>query len=315
MPPAELAALSSEEIIEKLESGQISLLKSFGADEIRDEMKKVGKVCRSVLRLIFLTSRFHSKSKRYWQRIRLRAASLISFFFPYTINDSNLETNSNGLIIGFNHLALHEILSLIAFALKKFNTRRNNFPTNLPWYESICTKSSKLRSIGIYMMPLITPSTSNLIRRLQQDEEVLRCMEKVKEKLLQHYINKAVEFSKSGDNTFAAPSATRQATIFPSLDAYQNYEKRTNLYPVMGMLKLHIKRYAKEAKVDFVPITVMPQSRQHSRGLDLFKRYALIIGRTISIEEATNIRNFDHEFLKRIAENAPEYLWHPKATT
>jgi len=175
-----------------------------------------------------------------------------------------------------------------------------------------------MEKIGIYITPLITQSSyDKLITIHEGDDRMVAFILKIREALLNHYFNTAIEFEQAGDNTFSAPSATRQITIFPKMTDYANEEGAMKLLPAMSGLMLRIARANRDRKpaVLFLPVTVIPPKYRFKwvRGLKPFRRFMLVIGRGFSMDEARKLgRGIDYAFLKRLAENAPMELWYPK---
>ncbi len=343
-PLDSISTMSSTELITKLENGEMSLLKSFSVNHMRFLKRMivgprpawsqisgllswtlglfvmnyiVGPICRFVLWCVLLGGGA-PKDENYWKKKRVKAVRVVRFFFPDQVLGTTPDIENQGLIVGFNHPTLHEILSLIAWALDRFPKRRNNYPTNLPWYESICTCAPTLKKLGICITPLITQSTFKKLEKVHQgDEKMIGAISKVSELLLSHYFSVAIDFERSGDNTFAAPSSTRQVTIFPKGAAFHKDPGAVKLLPAMSGLMFRIARAGGDRKPEaiFLPVTVIPPKLRIKwlKGLKPFSRYSLIIGRGFSMEEAKKLgRGIDYAFLKRLAENAPEELWYPK---
>ena len=336
--------MTADELFAGLKKGEISLIKSLGVNRAlfmkrvlanpRSAWKLVsglvmwtlghfamkcvvGPVCRFVMWCI-LTGDKATGGEDYWLRKRAKAVRVIRRFFPDQMQGEAPAPDKHGLVVGFNHPTLHEVFGLIAWSLDKYPQKRNNFPTNLPWYESICTISHLMEKIGIYITPLITQSSfDKLVLIHEGDEKKLELISKIREVFLSHYFNIAIDFERTGDNTFAAPSAMRQVTIFPGAADYHNNHGKTRLLPAMSGLMLRIARANKDRapNVLFLPVTIIPPRFRLKwvRGLKPFRRFCMIIGRGFSMEEAKALgRGIDYAFLKRIAENAPEELWYPK---
>jgi len=339
-----ISTLSSAELIGKLERGEMSLLKSFRVDrghflrraaagprsawrEIRGlftwylslYMMKwiVGPACRFMLWCILLGDR-GVEGAEYWRRKRAKAVRVVRFFFPDNVTGDTSSITDQGLIVGFNHPTLHEILSLIAWSLERFPDRRNNFPVNLPWYESICTVAPAMGKLGVCITPLITPSTFGKLEKIHRgDEAMVGAITEVRDIFVNFYFSTAIDFERAGDNTFAAPSSGRQVTIFPGAAAFNRDPEAMRLLPAMSGLMLWIARANRDRKpeVIFLPVTVIPpRVRIRSlRGLKPFRKYQLAVGRGFTMEEARALgRGIDYAFLQRLTENAPEELWFPK---
>ena len=288
----------------------------------------VGPACRFTLWCILLGNKSNAPTgdkcnphDAYWQQKRTKTVRTVRRLFPdKVVNAAAPIEDGKGLIVGFNHPSLHEVLSLIVWSLEQFPDRRNNFPTNLPWYESLCRRANDLRNIGVCITPLITQSTFNKLVRIHEGNEKARdAISKVSEALLSHYFSVAIDFERTGDNTFSAPSAGRLTTIFPDSATFYGQPGAVKLLPAMSSLMFRIERAnrAKRANVVFLPVTIVPPGFRAKwvNGLKLFRRYTIIVGEGFSMEEARELgRGIDHAFLKRLTENAPVEMWYPNAS-
>jgi hypothetical protein len=313
--PEDLTLLKASDLISRLESGNLSLLKVFKANRLRTKMKPVGLICRFILWLIFLGYTGNDTPARNLRR-RKFTYRILHFFFPdkYLGKMPNI---TGGAVIGFNHPTLHEILSLIAWALYHFPEKDNYFPVNLPWYEVLASRAHKLRMLGICITPLITAATQNKIHKAcKNDADTMAIVGKIRQKFLNHYAAMASEFSSKQNNTFAAPSATRQATIFPSFASFVQDPDGDKLPVAMSYLALAIARKDKDSSVVFLPLTIIPP-RRHTRGLNLFRRYLIKIGSPTPMQvahEHIKEKDFEHYFLMQLTKEAPESLWYPAVT-
>ena len=329
------------ELIAGLENGDMSLIKSFRAHFIRGAFAGprpslnrvtglviwslgfmamtyiVGPVCRLVLRLALIGDK-NLDGAAYWVKKRAKIVRVLRFIFPDRTRGAAPEADKKGLIVGFNHPSLHEVFGLVAWSLDTYPGKRNNFPTNLPWYESICTCAPLLNKLGIYITPMITKSTFNRLDRIHRgDDEAVGVISQVRENLLNYYFSVAVEFERTGDNTFAAPSTTRQPTVYPRAAEAGGDNNQTRLLPVMSSLMYRIARANKDRAPDavFIPITVIPPKIRvkRLRGIKVFRRYDLIINDGFSMEEAKRLgRGIDRAFLDKLAESAPDELKYEK---
>ena len=304
---AEIEQLSARELIEGLESGKFSLLKSLGATRLRLAMKPIGWACRFVLWLVLLGG--GNKTQKDWRQKRAKAARIVKFFFPDSFEGE--VADAQALVVGFNHPTLHEILSLVAWSLERFPDRHNNFPTNLPWYESICTCAGTLRKISIHITPLITPSTLGKLKIVCADNPAaINVIEGIQKSFTNRYAELAVEFARAGHNTFAAPSTTRQATIFASQADFAGTPGEKRPPRAMTFLLYYLKRSS--ASLTFLPVLVLPPAKYSTR-LNVFRRYHLVVKTGFPMSEAWACRkDFDHAFLLRLAESAPPELIYPK---
>jgi hypothetical protein len=136
----------------------------------------------------------------------------------------------------------------------------------------------------------------------------------IRQKFLTHYGNVASEFAIRGNNTFSAPSSTRQATIFPSYATFIQDPAADPLPPAMRAIALNIKRKDKSSTGFFLPVTIVPPEGCSPR-LNLFKRYQIIIGEPIPMalaHELTRTKELDHYFLMQLTKQAPKKLWFPE---
>jgi len=236
----EIIEMTPAELIAGLERGALSLYKLFRADRARliqrviedprtaprrivsyivwtlghAAMKYVvGPLCRFILWCVFLGDK-GSGDEAYWRMKRAKLVRVVRFLFPDQVRgeppaQTPAQTSGEdgrGLIVGFNHPTLHEVFGLISWSLNRFPDRINNFPTNLPWYESICTCAPLMKKVGVHITPLITQSSFKKLERIHWgDEKMIGYIQKVREMLLIHYFNIAISYERSGDNTFSAP--------------------------------------------------------------------------------------------------------------
>jgi hypothetical protein len=271
-------------------------------------MKPVGWLCRFAVWLIFLG---YKPTEPPLKRRKI-AYKVVHFFLP-DVYIGEQPKAPNGIIIGFNHPTLHEILSLIAWALHHYPERENCFPVNLPWYECLSPVTTKLRRLGVHITPLITQSTHQKIAKIcQNDPETMDAADYVRRRFLDRYTSLASEFLAASNNVFVAPSSTRQATIFPDRALYEKSPTTAKLLPTMSYLMYKTKNI----DAIFLPITVIPP-RRHTRGLNIFRRYRFITGQETTMATAraqARAKNFEHYFLSAIAKNAPANLHYPAAT-
>ena len=314
------------ELVANLESGEMSLLKTLGADHLLQEMKLVGILCRIAIRLIFLLHwlvfiphwifcllRTRQIPKNIIMRRKV-AKWFIRRFFPDKYVGKIAKT-PDPIIVGFSHPTLHEILSLIAWALYQFPEKENCFPVNLPWYECLAPRTNQLRLLGIHITPLITRSTLAKIRlSCNDDEKIMDTADQVRQTFTDHYRIMASKFAAEGNNTISAPSSTRQATIFPSYNTFINDPAANPLLPAMRFLAVSIRHRDRNSAAIFLPVTIVPPPN-HGSGLNLFRRYRIIIGEPIPMSIAYQLstrKAFDHYFLMQLTKHAPKELWYPQ---
>ena len=104
VPEEELAKLSRSELLKLINEDNVSLLKSIGADELYDEMKKSGALSRFLVRIAYKKGDKEGTRRRTSRNLKFIAPSNI--LRPYVQSDKCI-------VIGFNHPSLGEILRLI----------------------------------------------------------------------------------------------------------------------------------------------------------------------------------------------------------
>ncbi len=303
----EIKAMPATDIVNGLRGRQFSLLQSLGFHKMRAEMNFTGFVCWAIIALTGLrkeaspetprTMNLKSKGRRKVEKILERAA-------PCTLKGDPPHFEC-GTVFGFNHPSLGEILRFILICVKKYHDRVNLFPVNLPWFEAIMPIVHDLEKIGIYVMPIITPSTRSKMAK-KADSNTMEVVDSLSNELKTLYLQKCVEFIKAGDSIWVAPSATRQKTVFRSVGCKNGevaIEPQT-----MTLLALTLKRY-KITDCNFQVIGVMPPE-DFGRGLNLFRTYNLGMGSSISMESAIGAARermpcggsrFEFDFLSNIA--------------
>ena len=304
----ELKKKSKEEILDDLRQCRYSLLDSIGCKRLRLEMFIPGLVSAIIVRFLYWKAK--RKSGEDWIRtIRSYLVKLFEKHAPYELTrDDKLPKNDGGLVIGFNHPSLGEILRLIALISKEYPENNYLFPVNLPWYEALCPVVDKMKEAGFYLTPIVTPSTKRKIEKTA-GKDMLDLAMSIGVGFNTTYLSLCRKFAKAGDIIIVAPSATRQATIFKT-DA--ELCKRTRIEPpTMSLLAQTFARgKEKSDQLKILPIAVIPPV-EGKRGLNLRSVYKFGICEPYTISEAIELtkekyepcngRKFDFDFLGRIA--------------
>lgn len=231
-------------------------------------------------------------------RRKKRLLCLLQTLVPVkTSGDKFVQRQNNAIAIAFNHPTLGEIFRLLIFVFQNYEGRKFLFPVNLPWYEAIAPVGETLKEMGIYITPIITPSTflkmpkSSSLRGLQT-------------KFVQSYMKQCIAFTGSGDVIIIAPSATRQPTIFSSSAEYEGLEPMH--VHTMSFLGLSLYRKKLLDQVDFLPILVIPKG--HTRGCNLFRNYEFyvceyyrIVSKERKAETLKKCKKLDYDILSQIA--------------
>lgn len=309
----QLKSLSAEEIIDKIQHENYSLLTTLGADKLRREMVPVGKACNTAINYFFGTTGPKDDEALHNQAARRKLVKVLSKITPGEYK--NLPKDSkNGLVIGFNHPSLGEIARILTMKIDVMGDKPMYFPVNLPWYESLAPNFDRIKRLGIIITPTITPSTWKKMA-LQEGTFEYEVAERLKHDFRNIYTTLSHDAVKNGGVIFVAPSATRQTTVFKSKKAYDGEEE---IIPTMSMLAL--KLYSDpQIKCDFLPMAVMPP-KGYKKGLNFWKKYQLIAGEPITAKTIRKkyfkgklpkkLVGFDYDFHKAIAELLPEGFWY-----
>lgn len=292
------------DVITDLREGRYSLLESLGFHKMRKEMKKIGFACRYIL------SKAERRAKRrkgnYEKNLRIEITKILNNGAPSEIVGKFPKYDS-GLILGFNHPTLGEIIRIIAVCETAYPGRRYLFPVNIAWYEELAPAADRLEALGVYITPTITPATRGKMEKAlkgKSERSITRRMaivDKLSNGFNAHYLTKCSEFVDSNNVVLIAPSATRQATVFRSAAEYRNeakVEPQTMTYIALGLT-----RTKSLGKCYFLPVAVIPP-RRHSRRLNLYKKYQFLPAKEIDpiiVRNLVKSREFEHYFLGEIA--------------
>ncbi len=308
----ELQKMSAEEIIDKIQHENYSLLNSLGAEDLRKEMVKVGKVCNSAVNYFFGTTgtKASEKHDRAAQRKLVKVLKRVApgdySGFP--------KVGKTGLVVGFNHPSLGEIGRIMMMKVDKMPDKLTCFPVNLPWYEALAPNYERIKRLGFIITPTITPSTMKKMK-LKEGTVLYDAANRIKKDFRDIYTNMSHDIVKNGGVIFVAPSATRQATVFKTKDVY---DKKEDIIPTMSMLAVKILSDPK-IECDFLPIAVLPP-KGYKRTLNMGKKYKLIpcemmttdyVRKTyFKTKNPKRLEGFDYDFHMRIAEKLPKEFWY-----
>ena len=310
---SELTELSAEEIIDKIQHENYSLLNSLGAENLRKEMVPVGKACNTAINYVFGTTGPKHDTAKHSKAARKKLVKILSKITPGSYAGMPKDSK-NGLVIGFNHPSLGEIARILAMKIDIMGDKPMYFPVNLPWYEALAPNFDRIKRLGIVITPTITPATWKKMG-LKEGTKLYEAGNRLKHDFRNIYTNLSHDAMKNGGVIFVAPSATRQATVFNNEDVYKKEEP---IIPTMSMLAL--KLYSDpEIKCDFLPMAVLPP-KGYKRGLNFRKKYRLIPGDIMTAEEIRKkyfktkkperLDGFDWDFHKRIADKLPKEFWY-----
>lgn len=305
----QLENLSAEEIIDKIEHHDYSLLKSLGAEKLRKEMVPVGKICHTAINYFINTTGPKNDPVAHARNARKKLVKKLAKITPGIYKDFPKD-NDSGLVIGFNHPSLGEIARILMMKIDLMGDKPMLFPVNLPWYEAIAKDYDKLKMLGIIITPTITPSTWKKME-LKEDTKFYDAGNKIKHDFRELYTKLSHDTIKDGGVIFVAPAATRQVTVFKTKDVY---DKKEPIIPTMSVLALELY---KDPKMDcsFLPMAVLPP-KNYNRNLNFFKTYTLIPGKLMTASEIrkkyfktknpTRLENFDWDFHAEIAKLLPD---------
>lgn len=309
----QLEKLSAEEVIDRIQHKNYSLLETFGAGKMRREMVPVGKACNTAINYFLGTTGPKNNVEKHNKAARRKLVKVLSKLTPGDYAGMPKDTK-NGLVVGFNHPSLGEIARILMMKIDIMGEAKMYFPVNLPWYEALAPNYERILRLGIVITPTITPSTWKKMG-LKEGTELYEIGSRLKREFRNIYTDLSHEGLKEGGVVFVAPSATRQATVFKNEDVY---EKREEIIPTMSMLALKLYSDPK-MECDFLPMAVLPPDG-YKRGLNFHKKYILIPGRKMTAAEIRKkyfttknpkrLEGFDYDFHKRIAEKLPKTFWY-----
>lgn len=308
----QLEKLSAEEIIDKIQHENYSLLKTFGAEKLRREMVPVGKICNTAINYVLGTTLKGETAEEHSRRARAKLVKKLRKLTPGEYEGFPHDPK-NGLVIGFNHPSLGEIARILMMKMDVMGEKPMLFPVNLPWYEALANDYDRILKLGIIITPTITPSTWAKIS-LGKDTPMYAVGSRIKRDFRDLYTKLSHDTLKEGGVIFVAPSATRQATVFKNLDVY---DKKEPIIPTMSVLALDLFKDDK-INCDFLPMAILPPEN-YKKGLNFFKKYRLIPGEVFTAEEirkkyykknADKLPEFDWDFHQRIADKLPKKIWY-----
>ena len=310
---SQLKKLSAEEIIDKIQHENYSLLKTLGAEKLRKEMVPVGKICNTAIDYVLGTTGPKNNPEEHSKKARAKLVKRLNKITPGSY-DGVPKDSVNGLVIGFNHPSLGEIARILMMKMDVMGDKPMLFPVNLPWYEALAPDYDRILKLGIIITPTITPSTWSKIN-LDKDTELYEYGNKLKREFRDLYTRLSHDTVKDGGVIFVAPSATRQATVFKTKNIF---DKKEPIIPTMSVLALQLYKDP-EMNCDFLPLAILPPE-DYKKGLNFWKKYQLIPGDIMTAKEIRKkyfktknpekLDGFDYDFHMRIAEKLPKKFWY-----
>lgn len=308
----QLGSLTAEEVIDKLQHENYSLLKTLGADKLRKEMVPVGKICNTAINYVLGTTLKGESEADHSRRARAKLVKRLRKLTPGEY-DGFPHDSENGLVVGFNHPSLGEIARILMMKMDVMGEKPMLFPVNLPWYEALAPDYDRILKLGIIITPTITPSTWGKMN-LEKGSALYEAGSRLKREFRDLYTKRSHETLKEGGIIFVAPSATRQTTVFKTKAVFDREE---SIIPTMSVLALELYKDP-EMNCDFMPMAILPPEG-YKKGLNFFKNYKLIPGEVMSAEEirkkylkknADKLPELDFEFHQRIADKLPKKFWY-----
>ena len=319
----EISKKGPSQIIDDISNTRYSLLRSLGCWQLNIIFFWVRIACRFFLDI----AEIRAKSKRYHglkHTIALRN-SLGTIFargapflidnpdaFPILEKREEREYLDCGLVIGFNHPSLGEVIRLMAICMINYDTKRYLFPVNIVWFEALAPVIDRLSAYGFTLMPVITPSAKETIERHCRYKEALGIIDTLASGFSRAYIDRSAEFIRDKQIVLVAPSARRKLHIFSAKslrDGNQPIEPQT-------MTLLARSLGVKRINYAVLPLAVIPP-RSCSRGLNLLKCYQFSPCKIMMADEVNPIckerevhcegRRFERYFLEEIAQMLEHY--------
>jgi len=306
----ELGSKTTEEITADLRNDRYSLLASMGFTDLRKEMHKVGIICRKLLKSA--ERRARKRGGDYSQAIRHELSKTLSWGTPTEVKGIFPHPNI-GLVFGFNHPTLGEIIRLIDICMTEYPKRSYLFPVNIAWYEELAPIGTRMEALGIHIVPIITPSTREKIRKRSSDEN-MAIIDKIAAGFNSQYGVYCEKFIRENNIVLVAPSATRKATVFSSTEEMSGTK---SVKPqTMTFIALSLIHSGAIENCCFLPIAVIPPEKA-SRSINLFRKYRIIPGEWFSSESVVRLckppvsvkrgrKKFEWYFLDAIAQELSE---------
>lgn len=231
---------------------------------------------------------------------------------PYFV-DGELPDGDGGLIIGFNHPSLGEIVRIVIMLTEKLSADTEIvFPVKLTYYEILEPFKNQLgRMFGVQLVPLITPKLyTDMIEMRPEYAMEIHATEK---RLQSEYLSKVYHVLRNGGVIIVAPAAGRHDHIFTCGEQIGDTESITP--QTMSLLEIAIHR-EQIHDCHFVPMLVIPPITGNT-WLNPYLSYGFAFGESFTESEAYDLasrkctrckgREFERVFLTRIANLTPNY--------
>ncbi|MDO4986694.1 MAG: hypothetical protein Q4E46_00035 [Candidatus Saccharibacteria bacterium] len=317
LSPEQLNDQPTDVIIFGLRMRRLSVLKTFGLSAYYCLLLPIHSLVGLTLRLIFNYKEETKIFNNIDMSARNHARELLEKFTPYTeegnypparirLASGQLSGPDFPVVIGFNHPSLGEIARLAVYCFKYYPEKQIFFPVTLPWYEMLAPFSSKLRRLGITMTPLITPHAAATLEKSQRKHpDNLKYIANLRNRFQFRYLNLCKKMAAENNVILVAPSAKRQATIFPDEETFHGKKKLPKVMELMG--KIAPQAY-------FLPICVIPPNH-YLRTVNLFRSYILMPAEHFTpeqVKEYCKTKDFDFNFYTRLLMHSAQSFWYPR---
>ena len=304
----ELSQKNSRQIIDDISHAHYSLLRSLGCGKMIRGFAWVRWMC------LFFINMARRRARRKFMCIDPELANkheLSKIFergapsYVWTLHYDFPQTDC-GIVIGFNHPSLGEIIRLIGICMRVYPNRRYLFPVNIVWYEALSPVMERLNALELYLTPIITPSAKERMLACAKTAEQKAEIERLSSGFSTVYLNTCCDFVAKKQIALVAPSAKRQATVFRNISTEHGYEA---IEPqTMTILAMSLIR--KKLDFAFLPIAVIPPP-DSGKGLNLLKLYRILPCPPVSAQMTKRMceeretdcksRRFERYFLEIIA--------------
>ena len=307
----EISQIQPRDLIGDLAAARFSLLRSFGCGALNFANFWVRLACRFFISIAKKKARKIREKDPTIDEMDANKYTLCRIFKSgaplVIIGETDFPESKHGLVIGFNHPSLGEIIRLMYLCMAYYPDRTYLFPVNLIWYEALVPVIDELRQYGFELTPIITPSAKNRLLRHAKTIEARARISILTRAFTGAYVDRCAEFVKDGQIVLVAPSATRKKYLFESQaisDGKKPISPATMSMLALKLVKLNVEEFG------FVPVAIIPP-KFATRGLNLLMNYKFIICKEIGAktvaeeleerEAACDARCIERSFMKRIA--------------
>ena len=269
----DFSQISTQDIIEDMSNAHYSLLRSFGLGYLNFVFFWVRLACHFFLNMASLRARYYVKKFHLNKKAALKKAlgQIFERGAPWIIDPRFPSIDYDcGLVIGFNHPSLGEIIRLMGICMLTYDQKRYLFPVNLIWFEALAPVIHRLREFGFELMPIITPSAKDTLLKHAKGPGTTRHIERLAHGFIKAYILRSAEFVARRQIVLVAPSARRNLYVFKDKETW---EGKKPVEP-QTMSALVNRLLSQEQNFLVLPVAVMPP-KGASRGLNLLAKYLI----------------------------------------